>query len=71
MVSFDELVAGSDIHIATPQQGAVLIQPRPGREEEFDALVSHLYDIIDRKYAILPKMGSTGLYLNAEVMLID
>jgi len=71
MVSFEDLAAGSDIHICTPLTGAILIQPRPGFEREFDALVTHLYEVVDRKYAILPKTGSTGLYASAEVMLVN
>ena len=68
MVSFDDLAAGSDIHIAVPLTGAILIQPRPDCEEEFDTLVAHLYEDIHRAYAILPRMGPSGLYESAEVM---
>ncbi|MET3780406.1 hypothetical protein ABIC32_001036 [Brevundimonas sp. 1080] len=71
MVSFEDLATGSDIHICTPLSGAILIQPRPGFEQEFDALVTHLYDVVDRNYAILPKTGSAGLYASAEVMLVN
>lgn len=71
MVSFEDLAAGSDIHICVPLTGAILIQPRPDCEEEFDTLVTHLYEVEDRQYAILPKMGPAGFYASAEVMRLN
>ena len=71
MVSFDDLAAGSDIHIVVPLAGAILIQPRPECEEEFDTLVAHLYEVEDRGFAIFPKMGPSGFYASAEVMRLN
>lgn len=71
MVSYDDLAAGSDIHIVVPLTGAILIQPRPECEEEFDTLVAHLYEVEDRGFAIFPKMGPAGYYASAEVMRLN
>ncbi|WP_453977924.1 hypothetical protein [Brevundimonas sp. Marseille-Q4549] len=70
-LTFDDLAAGSDIHIVVSMSGAILIQPRPDCEEEFDTLVTHLYEVGDRKFAILPKMGPHGFYTSAEVMRLN
>lgn len=71
MVSFDDLAAGSDIHIVVPLTGAILIQPRPDCEEEFDTLVAHLYEVEDRGFAIFPKVGPERLYVSAEIMRLN
>lgn len=55
MVSYEDLAAGSDIHIVVHVSGAILIQPRADCEIEFDTLVAHLYEIEDRNFAIFPK----------------
>lgn len=71
MVSYDDLVDGSDIHIVLYVSGAILIHPRPDCEIEFDTLVAHLYEIEDRNFAIFPKMGSESLYVSAEIMRLN
>lgn len=71
MVSYDDLAAGSDIHIVVHVSGAILIQPRPECEEEFDTLVAHLYEVEDRGFAIFPKVGPERLYVSAEVMRLN
>ena len=71
MISYDDLSAGSDIHIVIYITGAILIQPRPDCEEEFDTLVAHLYEVEDRNFAILPKIGPKGFYASAEVMRLN
>ena len=71
MVSFDDLAAGGDIHIVVSLNGAILIQPRPDCEVEFDTLVAHLYETEGRKFAILPKMGTAGVSVLAEVMQMN
>lgn len=71
MVSYDDLAAGSDIHIVVHLSGAILIQPRPECEEEFDTLVAHLYEVEDRDFAIFPKVGPERLYVSAEVMRLN
>lgn len=71
MVSYDDLAAGSDIHIVVHLSGAILIQPRPECEEEFDTLVAHLYEVEDRNFAIFPKVGPERLYVSAEVMRLN
>lgn len=69
--SYDDLAAGSDIHVVSPLSGAILILPRPDCEDEFDTLVAHLYEQPDRNYAILPKVGPAGGYASAEVMRLN
>ncbi len=71
MVSYEDLAAGSDIHIVVHVSGAILIQPRADCEIEFDTLVAHLYEIEDRNFAIFPKIGSESLYVSAEVMRLN
>jgi hypothetical protein len=71
MVSYDDLAAGSDIHIVVHVSGAILIQPRPECEEEFDTLVAHLYEVEDRGFAIFPKVGPERLYVSAEIMRLN
>ncbi|GEM_PF-1958266 len=71
MVSYDDLAAGSDIHIVVHLSGAILIQPRPECEEEFDTLVAHLYEVEDRGFAIFPKVGPERLYVSAEIMRLN
>jgi hypothetical protein len=71
MVSYDDLAAGSDIHIVVHVSGAILIQPRPECEEEFDTLVAHLYEVEDRGFAIFPKVGAERLYVSAEIMRLN
>ena len=71
MVSYDDLAAGSDIHIVVHLSGAILIQPRPECEEEFDTLVAHLYEVEDRGFAIFPKVGPERIYVSAEIMRLN
>ena len=71
MVSYDDLAAGSDIHIVVHLSGAILIQPRQECEVEFDTLVAHLYEIEDRGFAIFPKVGPERLYVSAEIMRLN
>ena len=71
LLSFDDLAAGSDIHIAVSMRGSILIRPWPDCEEKFDTLVTHLYEIEDRKFAIIPKLEADRLYVSAEVMRLN
>lgn len=71
IVSYDDLAAGSDIHIVVHVSGAILIQPRPECEVEFDTLVAHLYEVEDRGFAIFPKVGAERLYVSAEVIRLN
>lgn len=65
--SYDDLAAGSTIHVVSPLSGAILILPRP----DCDTLVAHLYEQPDRNYAILPRVGPKGGYASAEVMRLN
>lgn len=71
MVSYDELVAGSDIHISREVAGAVVMFARPDCQQEFDTLVAHLYEALDRDFAIFPKLGEAGLYESAEIIRLN
>ena len=68
MVSFDDLAAGSDIHDAHEVAGKVVLTPRADCHDEFHTLVGHVYEVLDRGFAIFIKQGERGLYESAEIM---
>lgn len=68
-LTFNDLAAGSDIHVARCIDGQSFeITPTPDAEEEFDKLIGHLFDDPARSYAIFPRLGDNKLYASAEIM---
>lgn len=68
-LTYDDLAAGSDVHIARELDARTIeIAARSDMAEEFDALIAHIYEDMTRGFAMFPKMGANGFYASAEIM---